>query len=212
MSSEITVIIADDHSMFRQGVRALLETEGFKVVGEATNGQEAIRLGRTQEPQVAILDYSMPVLNGIDAATAMQKQSPNTKLILLTMYEEEAYALAALRCGVRGIVLKNQAATDLINAIRDVVRGSIYLSPSISDSVLSALLSRHDPESELLTVREKQVVQLIAEGNTSKEVARLLHVSVKTAESHRSRIMAKLDIHNTADLVRYAIRQGIIQA
>jgi DNA-binding NarL/FixJ family response regulator len=212
MSSEITVIIADDHSMFRQGVRALLETEGFKVVGEATNGQEAIRLGRTQEPQVAILDYSMPVLNGIDAATAMQKQSPNTKLILLTMYEEEAYALAALRCGVRGIVLKSQAATDLINAIRDVVRGSIYLSPSISDSVLSALLSRHDPESELLTVREKQVVQLIAEGNTSKEVARLLHVSVKTAESHRSRIMAKLDIHNTADLVRYAIRQGIIQA
>jgi DNA-binding NarL/FixJ family response regulator len=212
MSSEITVIIADDHSMFRQGVRALLETEGFKVVGEATNGQEAIRLGSTQEPQVAILDYSMPVLNGIDAATAMQKQSPNTQLILLTMYEEEAYALAALRCGVRGIVLKNQAATDLINAIRDVVRGSIYLSPSISDSVLSALLSRHDPESELLTVREKQVVQLIAEGNTSKEVARLLHVSVKTAESHRSRIMAKLDIHNTADLVRYAIRQGIIQA
>jgi two-component system response regulator NreC len=212
MNSHITVTITDDHSMFRQGVRAILEREGFQILSEATNGQEAIRQARIHNPDVAILDYSMPVLNGIDAATAIQKDSPETKVILLTMYDEEAYALAALRAGVRGIVLKHQATNDLVNAIRDVARGSIYLSPSISDCVVTALLSKNDPENESLTTRENQVLQLIAEGNSSKQVARQLRVSVKTAESHRSRIMGKLDIHKTANLVRYAIRQGIIQA
>ena len=212
MRNDISVVLADDHLMFREGVKALLESEGLTVMGEAPNGNEAIRLVRKLNPQVAILDFSMPLLNGIDAATAIQKQSPQTKLVMLTMYSDDTYALAALKCGIRGIVLKNQASTDLVTAIRDVVRGSVYLSPSISDSVVSALLLKHVPENDSLTVREKQDLQLIAEGNTSKEIARLLHLSVKTIESHRSRIMTRLGIHNTADLVRYAIRNGVIQA
>lgn len=212
MNSEITVTITDDHSMFRQGVRVILETEGFQILNESANGQEAIRQVRKHSPDVAILDFSMPVLNGIDAATAIQKESPDTKVIMLTMYDEEVYALAALRAGVRGVVLKHQASTDLVQAIQDVARGSIYLSPSISDGVVTALLSNNNRENDSLTTREKQVLQLIAEGNSSKQVARQLRVSVKTAESHRSRIMGKLDIHKTANLVRYAVRQGIIQA
>lgn len=207
-----TVVIADDHMMFREGLRAVLETEGFQVVGEAENGQEAIRLSRQHNPEVVILDYSMPVLNGIDAAKEIQRQSPQTVAVLLTMYDDETYALEALKCGIRGFVLKHQAAAELVSAIREVLQGSIYLSPGISAAVVTALMSKKEEQSELLTGRERQVLQLIAEGNTTKEIAALLHLSVKTAESHRSRIMSKLDMHNIASLVRYSIRRGMIQA
>lgn len=212
MALRKSVIIADDHRMFRQGLKVLLEAEGFQVVGEAENGQEAIRLARQHNPQVAVLDYSMPVLNGIDAAREIQRQSPDTAVVLLTMYDDERYALEALKCAVRGFVLKHQTSADLVNAIREVLQGSIYLSPSISAAVVKSLMSNNGELSELLTGRERQVLQLIAEGNTTKDIAGQLHLSVKTAESHRSRIMSKLDVHNIAGLVRYSIRQGIIQA
>jgi DNA-binding NarL/FixJ family response regulator len=212
MVASKSVVIADDHQMFRQGLRVLLETEGFNVVAEAENGQEAIRLARQHNPQIAILDYSMPVLNGLDAAKEIQRQSPETAMVLLTMYDDEKYALQALNCAVRGFVLKHQAASDLINAIREVQQGSIYLSPGISAAVVKSLMSKHSDVSELLTGRERQVLQLIAEGHTTKDIADMLHLSVKTAESHRSHIMHKLDVHNIAGLVRYSIRQGIIVA
>jgi DNA-binding NarL/FixJ family response regulator len=212
MSLKTTVVIADDHRMFREGLKVLLEVEGLHVVGEAANGQEAIRLARQHNPQVAVLDYSMPVLNGLDAAREIQRQSPETAMVMLTMYDDERYALEALKCAVRGFVLKHQTADDLINAIREVLQGSIYLSPCISAAVVKALMSSNGELDEMLTGRERQVLQLIAEGNTTKDIAGVLHLSVKTAESHRSRIMSKLDVHNIAGLVRYSIRQGIIQA
>ena len=212
MALKKSVVIADDHQMFRQGLTILLEAEGFHVVGEAENGQEAIRLTRQHNPQIAVLDYSMPVLNGLDAAREIRRQSPETAVVMLTMYDDERYALEALNCGVRGFVLKHQTSADLINAIREVLLGSIYLSPAISAAVVKSLMSKNGELGELLTGRERQVLQLIAEGNTTKDIAGVLHLSVKTAESHRSRIMSKLDVHNIAGLVRYSIRQGIIQA
>jgi DNA-binding NarL/FixJ family response regulator len=212
MAARKSVVIADDHQMFRQGLKHLLEVDGFQVVGEAENGQEAIRLTRQHSPQIAVLDYSMPVLNGIDAAREIQRQSPETVMLLLTMYDDERYALEALKCAIRGFVLKHQAAADLTKAIHEVLQGSIYLSPGISAAVVKALMARDGEPGELLTGRERQVLQLIAEGNTTKEIAGQLYVSVKTAESHRSRIMSKLGVHNIAGLVRYSIRQGIIQA
>lgn len=212
MTSKKSIVIADDHMMFREGLKTLLEAEGFNVVGEAENGQEAIRLARQHSPEVIVLDYSMPVLNGIDAAKEIQRQSPDTFVILLTMHEDQTYALEALKCGIRGFVLKHQAAADLVNAIREVLQGSIYLSPGISSAVVQALMSKKEEQAELLTSRERQVLQLIAEGNTTKNIAEILHLSVKTAESHRSRIMSKLDMHNVASLVRYSIRQGMIEA
>jgi len=207
-----SVVLADDHAMFRQGIRTLLEDEGFEVVGEAENGQEAIRLTRQHSPQLVVMDFSMPVLNGLDAAKEIQRQSPQSMVVLLTMYDDEAYALEALKCGIRGYVLKHQAAVDLVNALREVLLGSIYLSPSISAAVVKALMSKQDSPTDLLTSRERQVLQLIAEGNTTKEIAEFLHLSVKTAESHRSRIMSKLDMDNVASMVRYSIREGMIEA
>ncbi len=207
-----SIVMADDHLMFRQTLKALLEDEGFEIVGEAENGHDAIRLTRQHNPQIALLDFRMPLLNGIDAAQEIKKQSPKTQVVLLTMHDEESYALDALRCGIRGYVLKHQAASELVNALRDVLRGAIYLSPGISEPVFNAMLSKREQPQERLTSREKQVLQLIAEGKTTKDIAKLLHLSVKTAESHRSHIMHRLEIHNVAHLVRYAIREGLIQA
>jgi DNA-binding NarL/FixJ family response regulator len=206
------VVIADDHLMFRQLLKTLLEDEGFRVVGEAANGHEAIREVVRHTPDIALIDYRMPLLNGIDAAREVQRRSPQTQVVLLTMFDDEAYALDALKCGIRAYVLKNQAAAELVNAIREVLGGSIYLSPGISESVVKAMLSKEKQPDDLLTGRENQVLQLIAEGNTTKEIAEMLHISVKTAESHRSKIMGRLDVHNIASLVRYAIRQGMIDA
>ena len=207
-----TCVLADDHCMFRQAIRSLLEDEGFEIVGEATNGHEAVKLVTRHNPQLALLDYGMPMLNGSFAAAEILKRSPETQVVLLTMYDDETFALDAVRSGVRGYVLKEQAAQELIAALRQVMSGSIYLSPNISESVVTALLSKKEQPSDLLTPREKQVLQLIAEGNTTKDIANLLHLSVKTAESHRSNIMNRLNVHNVASLVRYAIRRGMIEA
>jgi DNA-binding NarL/FixJ family response regulator len=211
MNRQKRVLIADDHIMFRQGLKAILEDNEFEVVGEAENGHETIRLARHLKPDLAVIDFSMPLLNGIDVARDIQKRSPDTHVVLLTMYDDDTCVLEALRAGVRGYVLKTQTSTDLILALREVLKGSVYLSPGISDSVVNAYLSRNK-EPDALSERERQVLQLIAEGHTTKSIASMLFVSVKTAESHRTHIMQRLDIHNIANLVRYAIRQGVIKA
>ena len=210
----LKILLADDHQIVRQGLKALLEEEGFKVVCEASNGQEAIAMAREYEPDVAVLDLSMPILNGIGAAEEIRKFSGNRiRVVLLTVHTERQYVLQAMRAGIRGYVLKTRAAADLIQAITDVGSGLTYLSSGVSQAVVEAYLTKDEmaPQASL-TPRELQVLQLVAEGKTTKEVAALLGVSFKTAESHRTRIMEKLDIHETAGLVRYAIRKGIIQA
>ncbi len=207
----IQILLADDHMIVRQGLKGLLEREGFKVCGEAADGREAVRLAGACHPDVVVTDLSMPGLNGIDAAREIMNQLPKTKTILLTMYGDDAHILQALSAGVSGYVLKTQAASDLVQAIREVARGSVYLSPSISRAVVDAYRARSSLPSDPLSPRERQILQLLAEGNTTKQIAAILGVSVKTAESHRSRLMAKLDIHQIAGLVRYAIRSGLIQ-
>ena|SRR3984957_233865 len=205
------VLLADDHSLIRQALRSLLEKRGLQVVSEASDGQEALRSVEKTQPDVAILDVSMPILNGIDAAREMVKSSPKTRVILLTQHDEDQYVTEALRAGVRGYVLKSQAAEDLVHAIQEVCRGSVYLSPNISGAVVDAYVSRTYASPDPLSGRERQVLQLVGEGKATKDIAVHLGISVKTAESHRARLMKKLDIHEIASLVRYAIRHGLIQ-
>jgi two-component system response regulator NreC len=209
----IRILLADDHIVVREGLTNLLAREGFDVVAEASNGHEVIRLAREQNIDVAILDIFMPLLNGLDTARELLKTTPKTKVILLTMHKEEQYVLEALRAGVSGYVLKSQAGQDLVQAIHEVAKGSVYLSPAVTGTVVKAYLAEGEaPVSSVsLTSRERAVLQLIAEGKTTKEIAQLLGVGVKTAESHRTNLMKKLDIHETAGLVRYAIRHGLIQ-
>jgi two-component system, NarL family, response regulator NreC len=207
----VQVLLADDHQVVRESLRALLEREGYKIVGEASNGQEAVKLAETARPDIAVLDISMAALNGLDAAVEIQKVSPRTKTIFLTVHDEDPYLLNALRAGARGYVIKTHAAQELLRAIREASRGGVYLSPDVSRAVVQAYQNKTELASEPLSPRERQVLQLIAEGKTTKEVAADLNISVKTAETHRTRIMEKLDIHETASLVRYAIRRGMIQ-
>jgi DNA-binding NarL/FixJ family response regulator len=208
----IRIVLADDHVLVRQSLRSLLEREGFQVAGEASDGQECVRQAETLHPDIAVMDISMPILNGLDAAREMSRTSPKTKTILLTQHDEGQYISEALEAGVKGYVLKSQVANDLLLAIRQVSRGQVYLSPGVSRGVMEAYRSKSEKSKNPLTLRERQVLQLIAEGKSTKDVASLLGISVKTAESHRTRLMQKLDIHETASLVRYAVRQGIVQA
>ncbi|HZC81727.1 MAG TPA: response regulator transcription factor [Nitrospiraceae bacterium] len=180
----IRIVLADDHVLVRQGLKSLLEREKFQVVAEASDGQEVIRLAETLHPDIAVMDISMPTLNGIDAARELARSSPKTKTILLTQHEEEQYIHEALQAGVRGYVLKNQVASDLVHAIQQVSRGGFYLSPGVSQAVVEAYRSRSEKPSDPLSGRERQVLQLIAEGKSTKDVASLLGISVKTAESH----------------------------
>lgn len=207
----VTVVLADDHRLVRQGVRMLLEREHIDILGEAADGLEAIRLAQDHQPDVVILDLAMPTLNGIAAVGEIKKVSPRTKVILLTMHTEEHYILEALRAGVKGCVWKTQAAEQLLQAIRDVCSGGVYLSPSVSGAVVQAYLAKTELPVDPLTGRERQVLQLVAEGKTTKEVAVILGVTVKTAETHRTKLMEKLDIHSTAGLVRYAVRRGVVE-
>ena len=207
----IRIVLADDHVLVRQGLKSLLEREGFQVVGEASDGQEALRQVESLQPDIAVMDISMPTLNGLNAAREVGRSSPKTKTILLTQHEEDVYVSGALEAGVRGYVLKNQVASDLLHAVQRVSSGQVYLSPGVSQAVVSAYQSRPGKSADPLTLRERQVLQLIAEGKSTKDVASLLGISVKTAESHRTRLMHKLDIHETASLVRYAVRRGIVQ-
>ena len=207
----IRVLLADDHLIVRQGLRMLLEKERYEVVGEAADGHEAIQLARDLQPDVAVLDVEMPRLNGLDVLRELIRISPRTRSIILTRHVEEPYAIEALRAGARGYVLKTQAAFDLVAAVGHVFRGEVYLSPRVSKTVVDAYLAKTDLPDEPLTARERQVIQLIGEGNSTKEIARLLGISVKTVDTHRTKLMSKLDIHQTAGLVRYAIRRGMIE-
>ena len=206
----LRVLLADDHLIVCESLKAVLEREGFQVVGEAADGREAVRLARALRPDAAVLDVSMPLLNGLDAAREIQKACPRTRTILLTMHAEDGYVLQALQMGIRGYVLKSQAVTDLVRALQEVSRGAVYLSPGVSGAVVEAYRTRKDLRDPL-TSREREVLQLVAEGKTTKEAASLLGVSVKTAEYHRNSVMQKLGIHETASLVRYAIRRGLIE-
>ena len=208
---QIRVVLADNHVLLRQCLKSLLEREGIPVVGEASDGQELVALTGRMHPDVAIVDISMPFMNGVDAARELRRASPTTKTILLTRHDEDQFVTEALRAGARGYVLKNQAANDLIYAIRQVCRGGFYLSPALSQTLVEAYLSKTEMPRDPLSSRERQVLQLISEGKSTKDVACLLGISTKTAESHRSRLMKKLDLHETASLVRYAIRRGLIQ-
>jgi DNA-binding NarL/FixJ family response regulator len=204
------IVLADDHVLVRQSLKSLLEREGFKVVGEASDGQETVRQVETLQPDIAVMDISMPILNGLNAAREIGRSSPKTKTVLLTQHDEGQYISEALEAGVKGYVLKSQVANDLLLAIRQVSRGQVYLSPGVSRGVMEAYHSKPNQSKSPLTLRERQVLQLIAEGKSTKDAASLLGISVKTAESHRTRLMHKLDIHETASLVRYAVRRGIV--
>jgi DNA-binding NarL/FixJ family response regulator len=205
------LILADDHAMLRDGLRSILKDKGFEVVGEASNGQEAVKLGQKLSPDVAVLDISMPLLNGIDAARQILKSSPTTKILILTMYTESRYVLASLRAGISGFVVKSKAASLLVEAIHTVLRGEVYLCPLIARVVAEGCLAKDDTPVDPLSIREREVLQLIAEGKSGKEIGGILGISAKTADSHRTNIMQKLNIHEVAGLVRYAIREGLVQ-
>jgi len=207
----VRVLLADDHPVFRQGLRALLEREKFDVVGEASDGLEAIAAAERLQPQVVVIDLAMPALNGIDAVREIVKRAPRAKPVLLTMHTEEYHVLEALRAGAKACVSKTQAAEHLLQAIKDVCAGGVYLSPHVSGAVVQAYLAKTELPYDPLTPRERQVLQLIAEGKTTKEAAAVLEVSVKTAETHRTNLMEKLEVSSTAELVRYAVRQDLLR-
>ena len=207
----LRILLADDHVIVRQGVKNLLTQAGYDVVGEATDGREAVQLARDLHPDIALLDLAMPLLNGIDAAREIRKVSSQTKSILLTMQNEGPYVAEAFRAGAKGYVLKTQGAKELCEAIQEVCRGTVYVSPSVSASPFSTP-AEPAGTSVSLTPREREILQLIAEGKSSKEAADILGISPHTVESHRTRMMSKLAIRSRAGLVRYAVRQGLVQA
>jgi DNA-binding NarL/FixJ family response regulator len=204
------VVLADDHPLVREGLKAVLRQEGFDVVGEAGDGRTAVKLCETLQPEVAILDVAMPQLNGIDASREIIKACPSTKVLLLTMYQEESYVLAGLRAGVGGYVLKSGAASHLVEGIGAVCAGQVYLSPEVSRTVVQAFLANAQTPADPLSLRERQVLQLIAEGGGMKSIGAQLGISERTAETHRARIMTKLEIRDVAGLVRYAIQHQLV--
>jgi two-component system response regulator NreC len=208
----IRVLLADDHALVRDGLRAVLAREAdIQVVGEAADGREALAVAETAKPDVAVLDLSMPLLNGLDAARQLAARDRGPRTILITMHAEDRYVLEALRAGAHGYVLKKQAVADLVRAIREVAAGRVYLSPGVGAAVAAAIRAGGPLPEDALTPREREVLQLVAEGKTTKEIAAILNVSVKTADAHRTRLMQKLDIHDIAGLTRCAIRLGLIQ-
>ena len=208
----LRVLVADDHPIVLKGMLTILREGGLTVVGEAANGQDAIRLAIDQQPDVAILDISMPGINGIEAAKEINKVAPHTKIVLLTMHSEDRYLLEALRAGIRGYVLKTRAITELLQAIRDVYKGNIFLSPDVSRALVQAYLGKAGAGVENLTPREVEVLRLVGQGKTSKEIAAILGITMKTADTHRTNLMHKLDMHSSAELIHYAIRRGLVQA
>ncbi len=207
----IRVLLADDHAMVRQGLKALLEREGFSVVAEVSDGRQAARLIEELKPDTAVLDLAMPLMNGVSVAKALQHSGSHTRVIALTVHREAPYVLEALRAGIKGYVLKSCAVEELVIAIREALRGATYLSSDISNVVIEAYLQRVELWTESLSLRELQILQLVAEGKSTKEVACLLDISVKTAESHRTRVMEKIEVHEVSGLVRYAVRRGLIE-
>jgi len=212
----IKVFIADDHKMFREGFKAQLDNvESMTVIGEATNGNEAVRMVEKLKPDVVVLDVTMPLLNGIEATRRILKSFPNIKVIILSMHADRIYVKEALKAGAEGYLLKEDSFEQLIEAIKTVLRGKVYLSKALEETMVDDFVRqiRHgevDTKVDPLTSREREILQLIAEGKTSREIADILNVSSTTIDTHRKNIMDKLSIHNTAGLVKYAIKHKII--
>jgi len=213
--SKIKVLIVDDHAMFRQGIRALLERcEDVEIVGEATEGMEAIEKVLQLAPQVVLMDIAMPVMGGLEATRRIQKESPNTKVLVLTQYEDSEYILSLLRAGAKGYISKTATASELISAIRTVHQGESYLYPSATTTLIEEYLTRvggEKNEYERLTDREREILQLVAEGRTNREIADRLFISIKTVLRHRTNVMEKLGFHNRTELIKYAISKGLIE-
>ncbi|MFQ5595115.1 MAG: response regulator [Anaerolineae bacterium] len=211
----IRVLLAEDHSLVRAGFRALLQTlDGVRVVAEADDGRQALRLIETHQPDVVLMDIAMPGLNGLDATAHVAKAFPHVRVIILSMHANEEYVWQALRAGAAGYLLKDADISELEVAVRSVARGETYLTPPVSKQIIADYVRRVGGEpvpSEQLTPRQREVLQLIAEGHTTREIAQTLGVSVKTVETHRRQLMDRLDIHEVAGLVRHAIRIGLIQ-
>ena len=212
----IRILLADDHTVVRKGLRLLLESEpGFAVVAEAADGREAVALAEKDPPDVVVMDIAMPVLNGIEAARQITTTLPKTCVVFLSMHLDEGYVLKALKAGARAYLLKDSAEQDLIAAVKAVRAGKAFFSPAVSklmaEDYLRQLEGRHVEDSyELLTTREREVLQLLAEGKTNKDVASLLGLSTYTVETHRSNILQKLNLHSTAELILYAVRKRVI--
>jgi len=213
---ETRVLLADDHSIVRRGLRSALEDDpGFQIVGEAANGREAVQLAELLLPDVAIVDIAMPQLNGIDATALIRKASPQTRVLMLSVHSDETYILRALTAGARGYLLKDSAENEVVAAVRALAQGHSYFSPAIAKTLLDEhvryLRNRGLEDSyDLLTDREKEVLQLLAEGRSNKEVAAVLGIGVSTIETHRMNLMQKLNLHSTAEIVLYAVRKRII--
>lgn len=210
------ILIADDHAILREGVRALLATaDDIEVVGEASNGREAIDLAQKLEPDAILMDVAMPGLGGLEATLEIRRLVPHAKILVLSQYGEPEYVRRFLKAGVSGYVLKKAAGADLLSAIRAVMRGGLVLDPDVARTALQETgtpdVAEEPNAYESLTDREKQVLKLVAEGHTNKEIADLLGISVKTAMSHREHVMLKIQVHNRTELVRFALRHGVIQ-
>jgi len=214
--SKIRILVADDHGVVRKGLRFLLDRQtDMEVVGEASDGREVVRLCEELNPNVVIMDVAMPQLNGIDAAAQIVKTSPNTRIIMLSMYADESYLVRALSAGAKGYLLKDSAEVDIVRAVQVVSQGRPFFSPQIAQSLLDdyvrTMQQRGLQDSyELLTDREREVLQLLAEGKSNKEVATILDLSTYTVETHRTNLMHKLNLHNTAEIVLYAVRKKVI--
>jgi DNA-binding NarL/FixJ family response regulator len=210
------ILIADDHGIVRKGLRLQLEQNSdFEVVGEATEGREAVRMAEELLPDVVIMDIAMPNLNGIQATTQLVRKNPQIAVIILSMYSDETYLMRTLAAGAKGYLLKESADVDLLRAVEVVAQGKPFFSPAIADTLLEDYMRQLQQRGlqdsyDLLTDREKEILQLLAEGKSNKDVAGILNLSTNTVETHRTRIMQKLDLHSTAEIVLYAVRKGII--
>ena len=206
------ILLADDHAVVRQGFKMLLDAQSdMEIVGEASNGREAVEAAETLRPDVEVMDVAMPELNGIEATRRLAASAPHTRVIALSMHKDSVYVREILRAGARGYLLKDSGADDLVSAIRVVARGESYLSPAVSNAVLDDYRKQVTNPIDLLTSREREVLQMLAEGKTNKEIAGVLNLSVYTVDAHRGRIMEKLNLHSINDLVRFAVRNGVIE-
>ncbi|MBU6506354.1 MAG: response regulator transcription factor [Alphaproteobacteria bacterium] len=216
MTNPIRILLCDDHLLIRASLKSLIgEFPGIEVVGEASDGREALEHAGKLQPNVVLMDIAMPGLNGLEATRRLVKDYPQVRVVMLSMHADESHVLQALRAGASGYVLKGSAPRELEMAIEAVARGEIFLSPAISKHVIDVYLNRAEGEInslDLLTPRQREILQLIAEGKSSKQIAQLLEASVKTIESHRASLMERLDIHDVAGLVRYAIRHGLVSS